>query len=112
MFGWLKGKINKKINSEMQGCIIQNLNFVHMVEKAQYVFGEDIDPSILNKIYEIKDRSIQIRDSKNPEDNFSPEENDILLELNKYCRNLWTNYFRGSAMKFDSEFSTKELKLD
>lgn len=111
MFNWIKNKINKKMSKEMHGCIIQNLNFVTMVETVQYVFGKDIEPTILQKVYEIKDLSEKIRDSKSPEDTFTPEENDILLELNKYCRNIWTNYFKKGAFEFDKEFSSEELKL-
>ena len=37
MFKWLRGKINKKINHEMNGCIIQNLNFVTMIREEQYL---------------------------------------------------------------------------
>ena len=32
MFKWLKDKINKKVSSEMNGCITQNLNFVYSLE--------------------------------------------------------------------------------
>ena len=111
MFKWLKKKVSKKISTEMGGCIIQNLNFVYMVEAKKFALKQEVDPDILNKIWEIKEKTEQIQNIKKPGDSFSPEENDILLEMNKYCRNIWTNYFNGSAFKFDKEFPTEELKV-
>ena len=35
-------------------------------------------------------------------------ENEALLKINKYCRDVWTNYFKQSAMNFDKEFSSEE----
>ena len=111
MFKWLKGKVNKKIATEMNGCITQNLNFVYMVEAKKFALKQDVDPEIFNKILEIKEKTEQIHNIKKPGDALSPEENDILLELNKYCRNIWTNYFKGNAFKFDKEFPTEESKV-
>ena len=54
MFKWIKNRISKRINKEMDGCIIQNLNFVNMVETEEFVFNRNIDHDILNRIYEIK----------------------------------------------------------
>ena len=31
MFNWLKDKMNSRINSEMMGCIRQNLRFIDFV---------------------------------------------------------------------------------
>ena len=57
MFKWIKSKISKRINSEMDGCIIQNLNFINMVEMEQYVFKRNNEQSIMNRIYEIKEQT-------------------------------------------------------
>ena len=93
----------------MSGCIIQNLNFTLMVQAKKFVFKEEVDPEIWNKIMEIHEITENIKKSKIKDHYFTPEENDTLLELNKYCRNIWTNYFKRGAFEFDKEFSTKKL---
>ena len=104
MFNWLKDKINKKMNDEMYNCITQNLNFVYMVEARKYALKEDISEEVMTHVYMIKDQSELIKNSKNEGDNFTNDENDLLLKLNMDCRKLWANYFNGSDMKFDKEF--------
>ena len=49
MFEWIK-KINRKINSEMDGCIIQNYNFIHMVQAKRFALHEDIDDEIFDSL--------------------------------------------------------------
>ena len=110
MFKWLRGKINKKINHEMNGCVIQNLNFVSHIREEQYLFKREIDLDILNIVSVVEEKTKQIQLQKKDGDNFNPIENDTLLEMNKYCRNIWTNYFKCNALRFDKEFSTEKLK--
>ena len=80
MFKWLKDKINKKVSSEMNGCITQNLNFVYSLEVKKYVIKENISEDIMSHIYLIKDQTEKIKLTKNPDDDFSPDENDILMK--------------------------------
>ena len=86
MFKWLRGKINKKINHEMNGCIIQNLNFVSFIREEQYLIKREIDLDILNIVSVVEEKTKQIQLQKQDGDNFNPIENDTLLEMNKYCR--------------------------
>ena len=112
MFKWIKKKISQNINSEMDGCIIQNYNFIHMVQAKRFALHEDVDDDIFDNLLKILYSTEQIDKSKKPGDNFTPKENDILLEANKYCRNVWTNYFKQSAFSFDKEFPTNKLNVD
>ena len=109
MFKWIKNRISKRINKEMDGCIIQNLNFVNMVETEEFVFNRNIDHDILNRIYEIKEKTIEYDKTKLPGNNFKPNETDELLEMNMHCRNIWTNYFKKNAFDFDKVFSSDDL---
>jgi|TARA_B000000475_G_C15974343_1_gene438377 hypothetical protein len=109
MFNWIKSKISKKINSEMDGCILQNLNFVNMVEEEQYIFKRNIDQTIMNRIYEVKEQTKKYDKIKKAGDNFSPEETDDLLKMNMHCRNIWKNYFNKNAVEFDKVFSSDDL---
>ena len=112
MFKWLKDKFNKKVSSEMNGCITQNLNFVYSLEVKKYVIKENISEDIMSHIYLIKDQTEKIKLTKNPDDDFSPDENDILMKLNKDCRRIWANYLGGSNFKFDQEFPTNEKQFE
>ncbi len=112
MFNWIKSKISKKINSEMDGCILQNLNFVNMVEKEQYIFKKNIDQTIMNRIYEIKEQTEKYDKIKKAGDNFTPKETDDLLEMNMHCRNIWKTYFNKTAFEFDKIFSSDDLDSD
>ena len=112
MFKWIKSKISKRVNSEMDGCIVQNLNFINMVEMEQYVFKRNIEQSIMNRIYEIKEQTEKYDKIKKAGDNFTPKETVDLLEMNMHCRNIWTNYFNKKAFEFDKEFSSDELDSD
>ncbi len=112
MFKWIKSKISKRINSEMDGCIIQNLNFINMVEMEQYVFKRNIEQNIMNRIYEIKEQTEKYDKIKKAGDNFTSKETDDLVEMNMHCRNIWTNYFNKKAFEFDKEFSSDELDSD
>tara|TARA_B000000532_G_C18539315_1_gene264943 strand:+ start:53 stop:394 length:342 start_codon:yes stop_codon:yes gene_type:complete len=109
MFKWLKGKISKRINSEMDGCIIQNLNFVYSMEVSQYVFKRNFEQSIMNRIYEIKEQTEKYDKIKKAGDDFTPKETDDLLEMNMHCRNIWKNYLNKKASEFDKVFSSDEL---
>lgn len=112
MFDWIKNKYNKKITTEMDSCIVQNLNFVNMVEEEQYVFNKNINNDILQKIKEIKKTTEFFDKNKNPGSNFTPKETNTLLELNSYCRNIWVNYFKKKPLDFDKVFSSDELDTD
>jgi len=109
---WLKSKISRKINSEMDACIIQNINFANMVEEEKYVFNRDIDQNILQRIYEIKQKTEFYDKTKKPGSNFTPVESDDLLEMNTHCRNIWTNFFKKKAFDFDKVFSSEEIERD
>ena len=61
MFKWLRGKINKKINHEMNGCVIQNLNFVSHIREEQYLFKREIDLDILNIVSVVEEKTKQIQ---------------------------------------------------
>ena len=65
MFKWLRGKINKKINHEMNGCIIQNLNFVTMIREEQYLIKREIDLDILNIVSVVEEKTKHIIFKKN-----------------------------------------------
>ena len=67
----IKDKILKRTNSEMDGCIVQNLNFVNMVEEEQYVFKRNIDQNIMDQIYKIKDQTEKYDKIKNINNNFT-----------------------------------------
>ena len=54
----------------------------------------------------------QIDKSKKAGEDFTPKENDALLKMNKYCRDVWTGYFKQSAWDFDKEFSSEELIVE
>ena len=60
MFKWLKDKVNKKMNNEMHNCIIQNLNFVYMVEARKYALKDNINEEVMSHVYMIKDQSENI----------------------------------------------------
>ena len=109
MFSWIKSKISKKVNSEMDDCIVQNLNFVNMVEEEQYIFKRNIEQTIMDKIYEIKEQTEKYDKIKKVGDNFTSEETDDLLEMNMHCRNIWKNYFNKKAFEFDKVFSSDDL---
>ena len=112
MLKWLKDKINKKMSKEMMGCITQNLNFAYAIEVQKYVFKDNIDKVIMNNIYSIKDQTEIIFFKKELNAEFTAEENDLLLRLNKDCRRIWANYFGKSNFKFDKEFPTNEIQYD
>jgi len=109
MFKWIKDKILKRTNSEMDGCIVQNLNFVNMVEEEQYVFKRNIDQNIMDQIYKIKDQTEKYDKIKNIDNNFTAKEIDDLLNMNMHCRNIWTNYFNKKTSDFDKVFSSNNL---
>ena len=112
MFEWIKKKISRKINSEMDGCIIQNYNFIHMVQAKRFALHEDIDDEIFDSLSKVLYSTEQIDKSKKAGEDFTPKENDALLKMNKYCRDVWTGYFKQSAWDFDKEFSSEELIVE
>ena len=112
MFTWIKNKISKKINSEMDRCIVQNLNFVNMIEKEEYIFKKNIDQSIMKRIYEIKEQTEKYDKVKQAGDNFTTKRSDDLLEMNMHCRNIWKNYFNKKPLEFDKVFSSDDLDSD
>ena len=109
---WFKSKISRKINSEMDACIIQNINFANMVEEEKYVFNRNIDQDILQRVYEIKQKTEFYDKIKKPGSNFTHLESDDLLEMNMHCRNIWTNFFNKKAFDFDKVFSSEEIERD
>ena len=88
---FIKSKISKRINSEMDGCIIQNLNFINMVEMEQYVFKRNIEQSIMNRIYEIKEQTEKYDKIKKAGDNFTPKETDDLFRTRQPINLMLTN---------------------
>ncbi len=93
----------------MDGCIVQNLNFVKMVEEEQYVFKSNIDQEIMRQIYKIKEKTEIYDKIKKVGENFTSKETDNLLEMNMQCRNIWTNYFHKKSLEFDKQFSSDEI---
>ena len=112
MFKWIKDKILKNTNSEMDGCIVQNLNFVNMVEDEQYFFKRNIDQNIMDQIYKIKDQTAKYDKIKNIDNNFNAKETDDLLNMNMHCRNIWANYFNKKPFDFDKVFSSNDLDIN
>mgnify|MGYP001170349670 FL=1 len=102
MFNWLKDKMNSRINSEMMGCIRQNLRFIDFVNNQ-----DRLNSSLDFYIEEIKEISLKMKAKTDSGENLTPDDNAELLDANKSCRRIWTNEFGGSAFKFDKEFSTK-----
>ena len=109
MFDWIKGKLSKKINIEIDNCIIQNLNFVNMIEEEKFIFNRDIEQNILKKMTEIKKKTERYDQTKKPGNNFSQAETNELMEMNMYCRQVWKNFFKKKALDFDKVFSSNEL---
>ena len=83
MFEWIKKKISRKINSEMDGCIIQNYNFIHMVQAKRFALHEDIDDEIFDSLSKnVTGISMPFIDQKKP----GPISNDIVNNfLNNFC---------------------------
>jgi len=102
MFNWLKDKMNSRINSEMMGCIRQNLRFVDFVNNQ-----DRLNSSLDFYIEEIKEISLKMKAKTDSGENLTPDDNSELLDANKNCRRIWANEFGGSAFKFDKEFSTQ-----
>ena len=96
----------------MNGCIVQNLNFVNMIEVEEYVFKRNIDNHILERIYEIKEKTGNYKKTKKIDSNFTPNETDDLLEMNMHCRNIWKNYFNKKPLEFDKEFSSDKIEIN
>ena len=102
LFKWLKDKMNKSMNSEMKGCILQNLRFV------EYVNNQDkLNSSIDQYIEEINDVSINMKDKIDSGETLTSDDNSKLLDVNMNCRRIWANEFGGGNFQFDKEFSIK-----
>jgi hypothetical protein len=102
MFNWIKDKMNSRINSEMMGCIRQNLRFVDFVNNQ-----DRLNSSLDFYIEEINEISLKMKAKTDSGENLTPDDNAELLDANKNCRRIWANEFGGSAFKFDKEFSTQ-----
>ena len=97
MFNWVKNKIRKKMSTEQDGCIRQNLNFVN--------FSRSRDShQIENEIREVYEGTNEIKSRKKINEPLSPEDSARNLDLNMICRKIWANYYGGSNSKFDKEF--------
>jgi hypothetical protein len=102
MLGWLRKKINKKIENEMGGCILQNLKFVEF-----YNNQDKLNPSLDLFIEEIERVSKFMKNKLDLGEFLTSEDNSKLLDVNMNCRRIWANEFGGSDFKFDKQFSIK-----
>jgi len=102
MFGWLREKINKKMENEMRGCILQNFRFVEF-----YNSKDKLNPSLNSFVEEVDHVSRYMKNKLDSGVSLSSEDNSKLLDVNMNCRRIWANEFGGSDLKFDKEFPTK-----
>ena len=128
MFGWLKNKINKRLNKEQGLAILQCEGFltyagvynedlhdfdVNLTSKGNYhtkdINEKKVIESRINKVIielqDLKKRKV----FKKP---FSAKDREKLLDINKECRRLYEQYFPYSNYKsFDKNFMPWGYKI-
>ena len=110
MFKWLKNKLTKSMTNEMVGCMNQTINFCDNYLNWEFDITEVYkEPNIQLRmlINQINSEVKAIKMTRENDEPFSLDDNELLLKLNKECRKIWTNEMGGKLSSFDQIFSKK-----